>query len=149
MERVTPYRSRMALPYEWARKALNGEPIEASPFGKGITEGRSFGVEHPYATDSAACVAATLEAPKLGYPLYNVSTGHRVSLYEMVDAIREAFPDVRFVEPIPQGDASIGSRASSLDVSRMRDDLGFEPRYDLVSALKDYLEWRRTFGFLE
>jgi UDP-glucose 4-epimerase len=139
----------MALPYEWARKALNGEPIEASPFGKGITEGRSFGVEHPYATDSAACVASTLEAPKLGYPLYNVSTGHRVSLHEMVDAIRETFPDVRFVEPIPQGDASIASRASSLDVSRMRDDLGFEPRYDLVSALKDYLEWRRTFGFLE
>ena len=31
----------------------------------------------------------------------------------------------------------------------MKEDLGFEPRYDLVSALKDYLEWRRTFGFLE
>ena len=148
MERVTPYRTRMALPYVWAGMAVRGEPIEAEPFGKGITEGRRFNVEHPYVRDTAAAMSMVLEAPTLKYPVYNIATGHPVSLHEMVSAIREAHPGVKFVEPIPQEDASIASRRV-LDVSRIREDVGFVPQYDLVSALRDYIKWRQTFNFMD
>ena len=34
-------------------------------------------------------------------------------------------------------------------VTRMREDLGFVPRYDLVSGLRDYVKWRRDFNFMD
>jgi nucleoside-diphosphate-sugar epimerase len=148
VERVSPYHTRVSLPNEWTGKAVRGEPVEASPFGKGITEGRSFGVDHIYIKDTATAVAMMLEAPALSYPTYNISTGRALSLHEMVEAIRQASPGVTFVEPVP-GDDPTRERQTYLDVTRLREDLGFVPRYDLVSALEDFIDWRRAFGFMD
>ena len=148
MEHATPYRIRMAIPYAWGRSVVRGEPIEAAPFGSGITEGRLFNVELPYVRDTAVCMATALDAPKLAHDVYNVSTGHPVGLHEMVSAMREACPEATFVEPIPEHDASLEHRVA-LDVTRIREDLGFVPRFDLVSALKDYIKWRRDFNFMD
>ena len=148
MEHVTPYRNRMALPYVWARNAVRGKPIEAAPFGSGLTEGRLFNVEMPYVRDTAACMATALDAPRLSHPVYNISTGHPVGLHEMVSAMREACPEARFVEPIPREDASV-ERRLVVDVTRMQEDLGFVPRYDLVAGLRDYIKWRRDLNFMD
>ncbi len=147
MERVTPYRARMCLPYEWAAKAARGEPIEPTPFGSGRTEGRRLGLEHPYVYDTAACVGVALDAPKLKYSAYNISSGHRITLHEMVAAMREAYPAVKFVEPIPEEDAS-KPLGVSWDLGRMKDDLDYTPKYDLISALRDYINWRLKHNFL-
>jgi len=77
MERVTPYRSRMSLPYQWVGSALRGEPIDTSPVGSGITEGRRFGVEHPYVADSAACVLARWRPHALLTPSTTCPRGSR------------------------------------------------------------------------
>ena len=148
MERLTPYRAYMCLPYEWVGKAVRGEPIEPSPFGSGITKGRRLGLEHPYVYDTAACVGVVLDAPSLKYPVYNISSGHRVSLHDMVSAMREAYPDVKFAGPIPEEDPS-KPLGVSWDLTRMREDLDFTPKYDLVSGLKDYINWRLTYNFME
>ena len=148
MEHVTPYRVRMALPYVWARSAVRGEPIEAAPFGSGLTEQRRFNLEMTYSRDTAAAIATALDAPKLSYPLYNISTGHPIGLHEMVSAMREVCPEATFVEPIPEKDASLERRVT-VDVTRMREDLGWVPQYDTVSALRDYIKWRRDFNFMD
>ena len=148
MEHHTPYRVRMSLPYVWARSAVRGEPIEAAPFGSGLAERRRFSVEMTYSRDTATGMATALDAPKLSYPLYNISTGHPIGLHEMVSAMREACPEATFVEPIPQEDASLEHRVA-LDVTRMREDLGYVPRFGLVSALRDYIKWRRDFNFMD
>ncbi len=148
MERVTPYRLHMAIPYGWTRSAVRGEPIEAAPFGSGITEGRTFNVEMPYVRDTAACIAIVLDAPKLSHQLYNIGTGHPIGLHEMVAAMREACPEATFVEPIPREDASSKDRWV-LDVSRMKEYLGFILKHDLVSGLKDYIAWRRELDFMD
>ena len=148
IERVTPYHSRVSLPNQWAGKAVRGEPIEASPYGSGITEGRSFGTDHCYVKDTAAAVRVMLDAASLSYPVYNISTGHPLSLHDMVAAIREAHPSVKFVEPIPTEDPT-KARSRHLDTTRMREDLGFVPKYDMASGLKDFIEWRQTFNFMD
>ncbi len=148
MEHVTPYRSRMTLPYVWARCVVRGEPIEAAPFGSGINEGRLFNVEMPYVRDTGACVATALDAPKLSYSMYNIATGHPVGLHEAVAAMREACPEATFVEPVPKEDASL-DRRRVLDVTRMREDLGFAPKYDMVSGFRDYIKWRRDMNFMD
>ena len=146
MERITPYHTRVSLPYMWARSAIRGEPIEVGPFGTGLAEGRRFNVEHPYVTDTAVCLSLILENPTLEHAVYNISTGRPVPMLEMVKAMKEACPGARFVDPIPEEDASVEER-QALDVSRMQEDLGFSPRYDLVAALRDYLAWRTEFDF--
>ena len=148
LERPTPYRSRMSLPYDWARRAVRGEPIEASPFGTGLTGGRMFDQEHPYVRDTGACIGIALDAPSLTYPVYNISTGRKLSLHDMISAIQEAHPEVKITQPVPVDDASKGL-GYSFDVSRMREDLGFTPKYDQVSGLRDYIKWRQTFDFMD
>ena len=148
VERVTPYHSRVSLPNQWAGKAVRGEPIEALPGGSGIAEGRSFGTDHIYIKDTAAAARIMLEAPILSYPVYNISLGRPLTLFDMISAMREAYPSVKFVEPLPQEDPT-AEHARALDVTRMREDLGFEPKYDMVSSLRDFIEWRQSVGFLE
>ena len=148
LERPTPYRSRMSMPYEWARRAVRGEPIEASPFGKGLTEGRRFDEGHPYVRDTAARISIALDAPSLTYPVYNISTGHKLSLGDMISGIREAHSGVKITEPVPEHDASKGL-GFSFDVRRMMEDLASAPNYDLVSGLRDYKKWRQTVDFMD
>jgi nucleoside-diphosphate-sugar epimerase len=147
MERVTPYHSRQSIPFDWVGKAVRGEPIEPSPFGKGITESRTLSQDHIYVKDMAAFIGHVLDAPRVLYPVYNVATGTLVSLHDLVSAIRVAYPKVKFTGPIPKTDESKG-RGRMYDVSRMREQ-GFVPKFDLVAALKDYIEWRQTFNFMD
>lgn len=148
MERVTPFHARMSIPYYWTRQAARDEPIEVSPFGVGVTEGRCLNQDHPYALDTAAAMRALLDAPRLSHSEYNISNGVPVFVDDMVAAIREAHPEVKFVEPIPRDNASTRP-GISLDATRLRQDTGFEFQYDLAKALKHCIAWRREGGFLD
>ena len=71
-----------------------------------------------------------------------------VSLEELVAAFQAVFPDATFEEPAGVAAAvEEPARRSLLDTSRIRDDLGYRPQYDLVSGLREYLRWRSDFGF--
>ena len=148
IERVTPYHSRVSLPNQWVGMAMRGEPIKASPNGTGIAEGRTFGTDHIYIKDTAAATRLMLEAPALKFPVYNISLGRPLYLSDMISAIREAYPAVKFVEPLPEMDPA-KENGRVLNVDRMREDLGFAPKYDMVSSLRDFIEWRQTYGFLD
>ncbi len=148
IERVTPYHRWVSLPNQWVGKALRGEPIEVAPAGAGNAEGRRFGVDHPYVKDTATAIRVMLEVPALKYPVYNISTERPITMLGMVDAIREAYPRVKFAEPVPTEDPTI-DQIRVLDTTRMREDLGFQPKYDMVSGLRDYIQWRQTFGFVD
>ena len=148
MERVTPFRHAMSMPFEWVGKALRGEYIEPLPMGRGQTAGHGFGEDFPYVKDTASAIGALIDAPHLKYTEYNISTGHRVYLHEMIAAMREVYPKVKFVEPIPREDSSIGL-GYTLDVTRMQSDVGFMYQYDLISGLRDYIKWRQEVNFLD
>lgn len=147
MERVTPYHARMSIPYYWVRQAAAGAPIEASPLGAGITNGRCLNQDHPYVLDTAAAIRALLEAPRLSYDAYNVSAGGPVFVDDMVAAITRAQPDVAFAGPVAPDNASTRP-GISLDTARLVADTGFAPRFDLASALAHCIAWRRESGFL-
>jgi len=143
MERVTSYRAVMSLVYQWTGKAVRSEPIPLSPDG--------LGWDYTYVVDTAAGICTALDAPNLSYQAYNLTTGHSVFLDEMVSSLRRACPGVTFIEPPPAGEggsAPVSMRAP-MDPNRIRRDLGFVPRFDLVSGLREYLQWRQTFSFRE
>lgn len=145
MERVTPFHARMSIPWYWAAQAAAGEPIVASPHGSGVTNGRRLNQDHPYVLDTARAVRGLLTAPTLAHDVYNVSAGDPVFVDDLLAAIRTAVPDVALADGIEHDDAS-RSAAISLDVTRLTDEIGFVPEFDLASALAHCVAWRREAG---
>ena len=79
----------------------------------------------------------------------NVSAGRWLSLGDMIDALQELRPGIQVVDASPgdDNDVSYGGSRSRMDVSRLRDDIGFTAEYDLAAGLNGYLEWREEYGF--
>ena len=140
MERVTGHRTNMSQLQQWTGKALRGESIVKEPQGAR---------DYTYVGDIALGIRTILDAPTLPHDVYNLASGVGVSLEELVVAFQTVFPDATFKEPdhatvaAPEEPA----RRSLLDTSRIRNDLGYRPQYDLVSGLREYLRWRSDFGF--
>lgn len=148
MERVTPFHARMSIPYYWSRQAARGEPIEVSPFGEGVTKSRILNQDHVYALDTAAAIRALITASRLKYSEYNISGGSPVFADDMVAAMREAWPEARFVEPIVSDNAS--TRPSiAIDSSRLHEEVGFSTQYSLPQALRHCILWRLENEFLD
>lgn len=138
MERVTGHRENQSVMKEWTRAVLRGEPIHiADP---SVT--RAFS----YVKDIAAGICAVLDAPRLSHEVYNVTTGEPRTLGQMLDALREAEPNVRVVE---SADAAAPRGGNTMSGERLKRDLGFTGRYDLPSGLREYLAWRRENNFVE
>ena len=141
MERVTGHRAAMGVMYEWTGRAVRGELIDVvPPSARGI---------YTYVQDIAAGISTVLDSPTLPHHQYNLSRGVRTTLAQLIAAFREAYPEVNFVEPVPAGPETADPRIAGglADVSRIREDLGFETQYDPVAGLKEYFKWRKEFNF--
>ena len=78
-------------------------------------------------------------AGKLNHSTYNVASGRATSNADVVTAINSVEPGFRCELP------SAGDRPVSwLDITRLREDTGFEPRYDTAAAAADYIAWLRA-----
>jgi UDP-glucose 4-epimerase len=58
---------------------------------------------------------------------------------EVIAAIREAVPEAALDLP-----AGAGRSGAALDITRLRQDTGFEPQYDTVRAAAGYIAWLRA-----
>ena len=141
MERITGHRALMSVPYEWTGNVVRGEPIRVGD--------RSPGRDYTYVADSADAVCAVLDAPSLSHDVYNLSTGLWATLGNLADTLKALRPGIEVVED-PSVEFAIMRRGSSrgpMDSARLREDVGFKPRYDLWTGLEEYLRWRETFPF--
>lgn len=141
MERVTGHRANQSVLKELTRRVVCGEPI--------VVGDRSQGSDFAYVADIANGICSVLDAPSPSHFAYNVSTGRWLTLGDIIDAIKESRPDVQVVEAIPGDDGEISLETSRprLDVSRLRDDIGFTAEYDLSAGLNTYLQWREENSF--
>ena len=137
MERITPYRGRMSLIYEWTGNVVRSEPIRVGD--------RTIGRDYTYVLDTAAGIFTILDAPSLSYDVYNVSAGRSITPHEVMQVLQEMRPALQVIdEPAHRGRQGVKE-----DVARLREDLGFTASFDLASALRDYIQWRETFPFLD
>ena len=143
MERVTGHRTVMSVLYEWTGNVVRGEPIRLAS--------RTPGRNYTYLADMAAGIATVLDAPSLSHDVYNVAPGHWTTLGEVIDALRELRPSVQVAEDLAvELDIDHYPPASvhgPLDVTRLREDLGFSTQYDIRAGLMEYLQWREAFSF--
>ena len=141
MERTTGHRAVMSVLQQWTGSVARGEPVRVGD--------RTVGRDYTYVGDIAAGICAILDAPKLSYEEYNNSTGLWVDMGNIIGALQQLRPGIQVVDD-PNVEAGIAQSAASravLDVTRLREDVGFTASFDLASGLKDYLQWRETYSF--
>ncbi len=92
-----------------------------------------------YVRDCGRAIALLQLAASLNHRTYNVASGRATSNAEIIAAIRQVVPDAAV--DLPTGATS---EPYFLDITRLRQDTGYEPAYDTERAVADYLAWLRA-----
>jgi UDP-glucose 4-epimerase len=121
---------------ELVHAATAGRTPDLSAFRSPVYAGDALDL--CYVKDTGRAIALLQTAESLSHRTYNVASGRATSNAEVADAIRKVVPDAQ-VE-LPPGGADFGY----LDITRLREDTGYEPAYDTVSAAADYISWLRA-----
>ena len=116
----------------FARAALAGRPLPV--FGDG-----SMRRDFTHVDDIVRGIVAAAERAPVGFRAYNLGSSAPVVLEALVRAIGEAAGVEPQVErsPVPLGDVS----ATYADITRAREELGWEPHIPLAQGLKSVLAW--------
>jgi UDP-glucose 4-epimerase len=95
-----------------------------------------------YVKDCGRAIAALMLADRLEHRVYNVSSGQPARYGDVVDAINAAVPEARIA--LPEGRNPDRPPDNHLDITRLRQDTGFEPEFDVERSVTDYVGWLRT-----
>lgn len=92
-----------------------------------------------YVKDCGRAIALLQLADQLNHRTYNVASGRATANAEVIAAIRKVVPDARI--ELPAGGTG---HHNYLDITRIREDTGYQPVYDTERAAADYLAWLRA-----
>jgi len=100
------------------------------------------GLDMCYVKDCARAMALLQLAPRLRHRTYNIASGAVLTNADVAAAIRRLVPEACV-------DLRSGRRPGSgpdlyLDITRLRQDTGYQPAYDADRAVADYLAWLRA-----
>jgi nucleoside-diphosphate-sugar epimerase len=94
-----------------------------------------------YAGDAASAAWLALTADRLSYRVYNVGSERR-PVGEFTEAMRRVLPGVTVASSSTE---QPGHPHAAMDFSRLRDDLGFVPRYGFDEGIADYVDRVRAY----
>jgi nucleoside-diphosphate-sugar epimerase len=93
-----------------------------------------------YAPDSGRAIARLVTAETLRHSTYNVSCGRPMTNRELADVLEAITPGLR-LDLLPGRESGPGDNPY-VDITRLTDDTGFTPAFDLAKAVSDYVAWR-------
>jgi UDP-glucose 4-epimerase len=128
------YHSMSNLPSRLVHAAVKGE----EPVLRGDTE--EDGGDMCYVKDCGKGIAMLMHAESLPNKVYNVASGRQTKNKEIVAAIKSVIPDAK-IELKPGGNPRPNGY---LDISRIRQDVGYEPDFQIEKAIPDYIAWLRA-----
>ena len=117
--------------------AASGKPLDLSALL--IPPHLGDGLDLCYVKDTGRAIALIQLAGHLQHRTYNIASGRVTTNAEVIAAIREAVPEAALDLP-----AGAGRPGAALDITRLRQDTGFEPEYATVRAAADYIAWLRA-----
>lgn len=122
--------------------ALKGEEPDFSDRPGGGVSADDEG-DWTYVGDLARGVQLVHTAPSLGHSVYNVGSGAAVSNARVFEAVRKAIPGA-VCSPLKPGRSGASPRNPVMDLSRIREDAGYAPEYDIDAGIAAYVEHLRT-----
>jgi UDP-glucose 4-epimerase len=100
-------------------------------------------VDMCYVKDCGRAIALLQLADRLSHRTYNVAAGRATSNGEFTAAIKKVVPDAQI--DLPGGrDPNGPGEDVYLDITRLRQDTGYQPAYDTERAVADYIGWLRA-----
>ena len=82
-----------------------------------------------------------MAADTLQHDTYNISSGQPAANHEFVTAVNAAVPGAE--ASLRPGRNPERPPDNFLDITRLQEDTGFEPEYDVGRAVADYAGWLR------
>jgi nucleoside-diphosphate-sugar epimerase len=79
-------------------------------------------------------------AERLRHDTYNVSSGRPATNREFADALEAVTPGLH-LDLVPGRQGGPGEDPY-LDITRLTQDTGFRPAFDIAGAVADYVAWR-------
>ncbi|WP_295373862.1 NAD(P)-dependent oxidoreductase [uncultured Pseudacidovorax sp.] len=137
-ERDTGVRDTPSAPLQALRLLRAGQPVRLP---------RALRRDWLYVRDAAAAITALLDADAPTQPIYNLAAGFEWSMadwcawlttqpgFEGADWAIAAEGEAANIDPYADYDRA------SMDITALRRDTGFVPRYDLARAGADFLGW--------
>ncbi len=114
--------------------------IQSLRFGSVYAED---GGDQCYIKDAARGIALLQTADHLNHKLYNVSSGRPTTNQEIIKTIQKIIPD--FQVELPDGHMpGLPETLWYFDISRLQEDTGFEPKYDIEAGIADYINWLKA-----
>ena len=118
--------------YQMAFGALEG--LEGLQMDKGADQRLDF----TYIEDAGRGTALLYQASDLEHDVFNIATGTPNSIGRVAELAQKYS---RFTVDVQLGPGELMQRCEALDISRAREELGFEPKYDLEQGIQRYAEW--------
>jgi UDP-glucose 4-epimerase len=94
-----------------------------------------------YVKDCGQGIARLMTAESLPHRAYNVTAGRATSNAELVAAIKSVIPDANL--PLKEGRGPQYRENAYADITRIRQDAGYEPQFPVEKAIPDYIDWLR------
>ena len=130
------YHSMANLPSRLTHAAVKGE----APVLRG-NEFEDDGNDMCYVKDCAQGLSKLMTADSLPNKIYNVGAGRETKNKELVAAIKKIIPNA----DLPLKEGSSANRVNAYaDITRARQDVGYEPQYPIEKAIEDYVGWLRA-----
>jgi nucleoside-diphosphate-sugar epimerase len=138
MERPSPDRAALSPIADWVTAAQEGRFL--------TTPGVEITKDWIYIDDVAEAFARLVEARELRHTLYNLGLGESVSVREVMDQIRRAWPGIEVsVMPSWRPNPNLaGDRVRPpLEMTRLAEDVGFRPEFSIERGIARYAAWLR------
>ena len=119
------------------------------PYINAVLRGAQLGPLHAddggdccYAPDAGRAIALLMTAQTVPHDTYNVSSGRPFSNREFADALQATIPGLRL--ELRPGRRNGPGHDPYLDITRLSEDTGFAPAFEVGTAVADYVTWRAS-----
>jgi nucleoside-diphosphate-sugar epimerase len=144
MERATASRGNPSTIYKLVNALLAHRPVKV--------RGREFVRDYTHVEDASVIWRHLTLADDLNHDIYNVSAGVTYSLGQVLETLHSLDPTFSYSYASSDEEADIeirsGGERGALDITRVKTEFGFSPKYDLGRGLASYLEWAQEYPTL-
>ncbi len=130
-----PTGSNLAVSQILTEQAVNNEPLA-------LINGKNTFLDFTYVEDAAqGFVLATL-SDKVINETFNITRGKARSIQEFADILKKYFPNLKIIE---KNIDEKRPKRGTLDISKARKYLGYNPKYSLEKGIKKYIDFLKKF----